>query len=263
MKANDTKKIIKTALSIIIVPVLILYIFIAKPDYKILNAVSGIVVPAGQAAAAAASWPVRAIGRLASNIRDLSQIRRENKILRIQLDEVLRAQNECASAVSENQKLYNDLNLTRQLPGKSVLARIIRDDSGLGNDAFQLDRGAHDGIAAGQAVVSKDGFLIGIVESVMPGTARVRGLNDHNTNIIVRLGGTDVFGFLGARRELANFSEPEFKPTAGTMLYTSTLNSGIPANLSVGRIEKAYKNSASIEFGKKWQNCIEAAVIIK
>ena len=249
--SNKVYSTVRAGIVACLVPIFFIYIMIDKPDYKIMNGISGIVVPAAHFIADGVSWPFRIIGRAAETIRTHSLVMKENRELREKLEMALRDQNECKILIAENQRLEHQLDITRAQPVKTIVARIIHDNSALAHNTFILDKGENNAIATGMAVLSFDGNLAGIVISVSFNSAKVRALSDPKSNIPVRVAGSDVYGFLrGNGASVPNFefySDPEFIATTGNRLVTSGIKGTVPDNIPVGVVSKANKTSANVE----------------
>lgn len=233
--------IIKSATAAAVLPVLFIYIMIAKPDYKLMNGLAHIVLPVASWVGDVITWPVRIIGETAQNIRELSNLRTENEELRVRLDEALKNKNECEIAILENQKLAHELDVVQSQPRNTVIADIIHDDSALHHSTFFVNKGIKQGIEKGMAVTSTDGILVGIVTDVAPGFSRVRALTDSNSNIPVRIAGSEVYGFMQGNGSslptMGFFSDPEFQPSRGVKLVTSNISGVLPNGIYVGDME--------------------------
>jgi cell shape-determining protein MreC len=88
------------------------------------------------------------------------------------------------------------------------------------------------------AVATTDMRLAGIVIDVAGDFARVRALTDADTNIAVRVIGSEVYGFMtgngSVHPTMGFFSDPEFQPSKGIKLVTSNISGILPAGLVVG-----------------------------
>jgi len=239
--SSKIAKIVQASIAACLLPIFFLYILLDKPDYKIMNAMSSVVVPAARALGDGITWPVRMIGHLGENIKERRGIRQENRELRAKLDAFVASQNGCIALRAENQRLEQTLDIVRVQPRKSVLARVIFENSAFAASNFILDKGENSGIHPGQAVISKDGFLIGVVTSVTAESAKVRKITDTESNIPVRVAGSDVLGFLRGRGNAALvfelFSDQEFSPTPGVMLLSSNIGGNLPDGIPIGRIK--------------------------
>ena len=87
-------------------------------------------------------------------------------------------------------------------------------------------------------VVSPDGVLAGIIIDAGVNFARVRALTDADTNIAVRVVGSEVYGFLQGNGTstptMGFFSDPQFQPDNGVKLVTSNICGVLPGGIIVG-----------------------------
>lgn len=230
--------IIKSAIAAAVLPVLFIYIMIAKPDYQLMNGLAHIVLPVANWVGDVITWPIRVIGDTAENIRELSNLRIENEELRVRLDEALRDKNTCDIAILENQKLSRELDVVQSRPQESVLADIVHDNSAFHHSTFFINKGIKQGIEKGMVVISTDGILVGIITDVAPTFSRVRALTDSNSNIPVRVAGSEVYGFMqgngSSSPTMGFFSDPEFQPSSGVKLVTSNISGVLPNGIMVG-----------------------------
>jgi len=264
--SSKLAKIIKAGLLACLLPVFFLYVLLDKPDYKIIDSLSGAVVPAARVIGDGLTWPVRAIGKIGQNIAERSDIRKENKELRKKLDELILMQTTCASLNAENQRLTGLLDIKNSGHFKMLLARVIFDNSMFARENFLLDKGTAVGIKAGTIILSTDGYLAGIVKTATDNQAKVMGLADKDSSIAVRVAGSDVSGFLRGRGNsapvLEYFSDQEFSPTVGTMLITSKIGGNLPDGIPVGTIKSANEKYAEVSLGAFGANKTEALAII-
>ncbi len=232
--------IIKSAVAAAALPVIFIYVMIAKPDYKIMNAAAHVVLPVAGAVGDVITWPIRFVRNTVVNIGELSNLRAENEELRVRLDAALENKYACEIAIAENQKLSRELDVVRAQPRAAIIADVVQDAAAFHHNTFFIDRGASDGVEPGMIVVSTDAHMVGVVIDSAIDFARVRALTDANTNIAVRIAGTDVYGFLqGAgtsKPALGFFSNPEFKPKAGQTLVTSSISGVLPSGVMVGQV---------------------------
>lgn len=232
--------IVRAVAASAVLPVLFIYIMIAKPDYVIMNALSHVVVPVAQTIGDIVTWPIRAVGSAIDNVSEISALRSENEELRTRLDQALVNKHACDIAIAENKKLSRELGIVKSQPRDIVIADVIHDNSALGHNTYIINRGIRDGIEPGMAVANTDMVLAGIVIDTAPNFARVRALTDSDTNIAVRVVGSEVYGFMAgngsARPTIGFFSDPEFQPTKGLKLVSSNISGVLPAGLVIGEL---------------------------
>lgn len=231
-------RIIKSALAAVALPVFIIYIMVAKPDYTIMNGLAHVVLPVAHGVGSVITWPVRVIGDGAHWIKETSNLRAENKRLREKLDIALANKNECDVAILENQKLENEINIKKASPYKTVIADVLFDDSAFHHDTFLINRGKRHGLNRGMVVVSFDNRLVGTIVDCGSHFCRVRALTDSDTNIAVRIGGADISGFLHGNGKsgatIGFFSDTQFIARKGLKVITSNISGILPSGIYVG-----------------------------
>lgn len=231
-------KFIKSALAGAMLPVFIIYIMVAKPDYTIMNGLAHIVLPVANAVGDVITWPLRIVGKSAQWVRETSKIRSENEILRARLDEALSNKNACDIAIAENQKLEKEVNIKKSSPYDSVIADIQFDDSVFHHNTFLINRGTKSGLEKGMIVVSFDNRLVGIIADCGSQFCRVRALTDSDTNIAIRITGSDISGFLHgngkSKAYIGFFNDSEFVARQGLKVITSNISGILPAGIYIG-----------------------------
>ena len=232
--------LIKAVASAAVLPVLFIYVMVAKPDYKLMNALSHVVVPVAQWAGDIITWPIRLLGGAVDNISEISNLRSENEELRTRLDEALANKTMCDIAIGENTKLKRELSIVSSQPRDAIIADVIHDNGVMGHNTFIINRGAANNVEVGMVVTTMDLHLAGIVIDVAVNFARVRALTDADTNIAVRIVGSEVYGFItgngSSRPTMGFFSDPEFQPTNGLKLITSNISGVMPQGIYVGEM---------------------------
>lgn len=236
--SSKLRSIIKSAVAAAVLPLLFIYIMIAKPDYTLMNGLAHVVLPVANWVGDVITWPIRAIGNTVENIRELSDLRDENARLRSALDNALKNKNACDIAMAENQKLSRELDIVQNMPHNAIIADVMYDNTAFHHSNFLINKGIRHGLENGMAVVSPDGMLVGVIIDTAPEFSRVRALTDSDTNIPVRIAGSEVYGFLHGNGSdtptLGFFSDPEFQPSDGVKLITSNISGVMPNGIYVG-----------------------------
>ncbi len=231
-------KILKSAFAAAVLPIFIIYIMIAKPDYTIMNGLAHVVLPVAHFVGDIITWPVRAVGQSAHWIRETSRLRSENEKLRERLDIALADKNLCNVVIDENKKLEQEMNIKRASPFKTVVADIQFDDSAFHHTTFLINRGKKSDLARGMVVVSFDNRLVGTIIDCGSAFCRVRALTDADTNLAVRIAGADVSGFLqgnGKNKSFIDFfSNPLFVGRKGLKIITSNISGILPSGIYIG-----------------------------
>ena len=232
--------IIRAVAHAAVLPVLFIYIMVAKPDYAIMNALGHIVVPVAQVVGDVVTWPLRVIGNTISGISQISTLRAENEELRARLDAATIDKYMCEVAIKENQKLNRELDIVNAQPRDAIIADVIHDNRAMGHNTYIINRGARDGVETGMVVATTDMRLAGVIVDSANNFSRVRALTDTNTNIAVRVVGSEVYGFMtgnGSKNPtMGFFSNPEFQPARGIKLVSSNISGVLPAGLIVGEM---------------------------
>ena len=231
-------KIIKSALAALAVPLFIIYIMVAKPDYAIMNGLGHVILPVAGAIGDVVTWPVRVVGNGVHWLRETSQIRAENEMLRQKLDAALANKYACDIAISENQKLEHEIDIKRASPYESVIADVIFSGSVFHHNTFFVNKGKKDGLERGMVVVSFDSRLIGSIVDCGSQFCRVRAITDADSNIAVRISGSDVSGFLQGngkkRATIGFFSDTQFVGRKGLKIITSNISGVLPSGIYIG-----------------------------
>lgn len=239
--SSKARQIIKSAFVAAVLPILFIYIMIAKPDYKIMNGLAHIIVPVATWVGDIITWPIRATGDVADNIKELANLRHENEELRFRLDDALRNKNICDIAIAENTKLTKELDIVQKIPQDTIIADVIQDNSAFYHNTFFINRGSTSGMANGMVVLSMDGRFAGIIIDTASNFSRVRAITDADTNIAVRIAGSDTYGFLQGHGTsmptIGFFNSHEFTPQRGMRLVTSNISGVLPSNIFVGIME--------------------------
>ncbi len=233
-------KMLKSVLAAAALPIFIIYIMVAKPDYTIMNGLAHIVLPVAHWVGDVITWPVHVIGQSVTWIRETSLLRAENEELRARLDMALSNQHQCEIAIDENKKLEQEMDIKRASPFKTVIADIQFDDSAFHHTTFLINRGKKSDLEHGMVVVSFDNRLIGTIIDCGSVFCRVRALTDADTNLAVRISGTDISGFLQGNGKnksfIGFFSNPAFVGHAGLKVITSNISGILPAGIYIGNM---------------------------
>lgn len=233
--------LIKSAVAAMVLPVLFIYIMIAKPDYRVMNGLAHIVLPVAGVVGDVITWPVRVIGDMFDNLHELSTLRAENEELRVRLDEALANKNLCDVSIEENKKMEYEIGILHTIPQKTIIADVIHDNRAMHHNTFLINRGTNDGIKNGMVVVSPSNQFAGVIIDTGRGFARVRSITDADTNIAVRIAGYEVYGFLSGNGSstptIGFFSDPNFRAAADLQLITSNISGVLPAGIYVGSMK--------------------------
>lgn len=184
----------------------------------------------------AASYAVNPVADMIDSLSNLSNLREENIALRRQLAEA------GASLVGVQDQLAR-LEYFEQLYGMEAvgdeIGRTVANVIGR-PDAFDaaliIDKGTSDGLVVGQPVVDTNGYVVGIVKSVTPGSATIVPITADRQALTVIV--EDQIGSLLSqvatdemRLEILDAREPVL---VGARVLTSAVSASFPAGLPVG-----------------------------
>ena len=252
-KTSSRLRTITKAIGIgIIVPTIVIYIIVAKPNFRFANGIAHTVFPVFNAIGDAVSWPFRAGGKIVKRIHRISVLEEENAELRAKLADALAKQTDCDVALLENKKLIRELGVARNSDYETIIADVMYDNSAVHHETFMINRGAADGVEPGMVVVSFENKMVGTVIDSGMHFARVRSLIDSGTNIAVRIAGSEVYGFMrgdGSQNpSVGFFSDHNFQGAKGIKLLTSNISGVLPPGIYVGEM----KNETDVDVALPW-----------
>jgi rod shape-determining protein MreC len=257
------KSFLSALISFISIIITVIVILIDKPDYKFFDFIYKNIVPVTQTIGRGVTYPVRLIGNIAENIHKSRQNLKDNKdiIEKINLFDKINTENFVLQ--KENELLRKKLKITTDIKQRTIVANIIHNNSFSGNQFFLIKRN-DDLLEKGNIVLSNNGFLLGTILENTESFSKIQSVKDLNSNIPVRIAGTDVFGFLqgtGSDNPVLRFlSNSDFEVEPGMFLITSGINGNIPDDIPVGRIKEIKKDEIIISLGAELKN--QESVII-
>ncbi len=144
------------------------------------------------------NWVANPVVGFVDGVSNIAGLRDENERLRAQLREA-QAQLRETQALEEKVvqlELINGLEIAGELA--TVTARMYASGPTAFDNVRYIDKGAKDGIVAGQAVVDEDG-LVGRVDLVSANDARIRLITDPVVSVGVRVQSTNETGIVTGR----------------------------------------------------------------
>ncbi len=183
-------------------------------------------------------------GNAWNGVTSYDDLEQENAELQRQIDELRSREVEDRTAREELDELRRTVGLSDSFSDiETVVAEVTGDALTDFDTTFEISRGSGDGVAVGMAVVTESG-LVGQVESVTGGTARVRTITDPDfPGLGVRLvQGRDAgIARPGGDGQLviAEGIRPNTRVETGDDVETSGLSGGAyPARIIVGTVAK-------------------------
>lgn len=132
-----------------------------------------------------------AIGSRVSLLKEYDSIAEEIDTLREENDRLAYVEEERDSLKKENEELRGLLGMKEDLVNyKLIGARVIANDVSDWYNDFTVNRGARDGISAGDVVITSHG-LVGIVSVVGTTTSKVRCIVDDQSTVMGRVSGSN------------------------------------------------------------------------
>ena len=183
-------------------------------------------------------WVTDPVVGFIDGVSNLAGLRDENDRLEAQVRE-LEAQARETDAIEEEVRQLEAI-LGIEAPGAlpTVTARLYSDGPSPFDNVRYIDKGANDGLVAGQAVVDEDG-LVGRVDLVSANDARIRLITDPQMSVGVRIQSTNETGVVSGRGE-GPLRLEMFRATKavykGDLVVTD--GSRFPPGLVVGRIDQ-------------------------
>lgn len=128
----------------------------------------------------------------------LIYVRRENKVLREELDRAINTNQEFREAMAENMRLRKLLKVKESLKPPTLTAQIIGRDPSLWFRTLTIDRGTRDGIEKSMPVVTVEG-VVGQILETSRSTSKVLLAHDPNSAVNALIQKNRVQGIVKAR----------------------------------------------------------------
>lgn len=194
------------------------------------------------------------IGNAWDNFSSADDLEAENEQLRAEVEELRANQIRDTGAADELAQLRAQLDLADTVSYDTVVADVTaRSISNFDLLAFEINRGAADGVRDGMPVISVGG-LIGRVEDTRQRTARVRLISDTSVNVGVVVVGADEPGIMAGQGDgellrIGNNTIPvDAEVAVGDVVVTSGGDrSPYPPGLPVGTVAEIEVDEASLE----------------
>jgi len=179
----------------------------------------------------------------------VAALEKENRLLHEQQLANAQALQQGRQLQAENDQLRRLLGANQRVPLKSVMAEILFDARDPFTRKIVLDRGARNGVEAGQPVIDDVG-VVGQVTRVFPLTSEVALLTDKDQAIpvqVLRTGLRSVAYGGGSGSLDLRFVPTNADVRNGDVLVTSGIDSIYPAGLAVAKVVHV-ENKASDPF---------------
>jgi rod shape-determining protein MreC len=187
----------------------------------------------------------RDVTSIATTISEIDQLRQENAALRAENEELEALSRSAQELRRENELLTGLLQLRNGLQYQTRAVTVIARESSEARRAIVIDRGADDGIAAGQIVITAGGALAGRVVEVGSNFAHVVLMSDSTSTVIGQLLSSaatgKVIGQLGGALVMQDV-DVAATVTLGEEVFTAGIELGggirspYPKGLLIGRV---------------------------
>ena len=197
------------------------------------------------------------IGRVVTGVYDgvasvvngyvlLVHTQRDNGRLRAEIDH-LRVENQMTNELlQENDRLRAALGFQKLNPPRSVTAEIIAKESSPASVTFTLNKGSSTGLERDLPVITPEG-VVGRVQTVLPGTAKIMLLTDPGSTIAVRVQRNREEGLLEGKIDRCALKYVSYyvDVQVGDLLVSSGLDGIYPKGLPVAVVTSVHKSEAS------------------
>jgi rod shape-determining protein MreC len=194
----------------------------------------------------AASAVTRPVVGFIDALSEIASLREENEELRLENEQLSAQIQQYAALEAELAHLMeiNDLDIPGELP--TVTARIESPGSSSFDKVLFINKGAGDGITAGDAVVDEQG-LVGRVDLVFDNSARVKLIIDPNVTVNVRDDLTNQTGLLTGDNERLILRIFGAKDPVLENSVVVTSGSRFPPGIVVGTVTETANDEAGFD----------------
>jgi len=184
---------------------------------------------------------VRPVGDFFAGIGQIGRLRRDNRRLTAEVEQLRNQERTYQDAIGENQRLRSTLGMAARCGCKTVGALVVARSGSNFQWSVTIDAGSSRGIATGMPVLDADG-LVGRVAEVTGGYATVVLLDDPSSGVAASLARTKSPGIVKGAAEAGVQFEPVQAGTdvrVGDEVVTRGYQGGVfPAGLPVGVVAR-------------------------
>jgi rod shape-determining protein MreC len=192
-----------------------------------------------------AGWPAQAIQSIGVHSKARNELIAENQHLQEQLLKTAGSIQTQSALRQENSRLRNLLDASRGKDHDFTFAEMIRVDLDPFSHIIWIDRGAVEGVIAGQAVIDGLG-IVGQVENVLRHSSSVRLISDPDHALPVQIDRTGLRSVAFGSGETGHLLMPnvplQADITPGDMVMTSGLGDRFPPGFPVGVVVQVLRD---------------------
>lgn len=204
---------------------------------------AGIVVSPFRSASAAVS---EAFSRWTGYFTEVDALREENRQLKLQIAEMEETVRQATFDREENAHLRNLADLREQRRDLHFeSARVLVQDSSNWYSQLTVNKGSAHDLTVGDAVVTEEGYLLGVVAETGLNWATVRTILDSESSIgalVFRNGGSALaqgdFALMSEGCLSLTYLGTEPDVVAGDLIVTSGLGGYYPSQLVIGYVQE-------------------------
>ncbi|HSQ78652.1 MAG TPA: rod shape-determining protein MreC [Nitrospirota bacterium] len=176
----------------------------------------------------------------------LVRTHRENERLKRELEQLKLETAITNELLIENERLRDLLGFKKLQPLNSVAAQVLGKESSPSSRTVTINRGADDGLVKDMVVITAAG-VVGKVQTVLPGTAKVILLTDPGSTLAVRVQRNREEGLLEGKLESCALKFVSYYADIqeSDLLVTSGLDGIYPKGLPVATVVKVTKREAN------------------
>ena len=204
---------------------------------------AGIVVTPFRSASAAIS---EAFGKWTGYFTEVDALREENRQLKLKIAEMEEDVRQATFDREENAHLRNVAELREQRRDLHLeSARVLVQDSSNWYSLLTINKGTAQDITVGDAVVTEEGYLLGVVTETGLNWSNIRTILDSESSIgalVFRNGGSALaqgdFSLMSEGCLSLSYLGTEPDVVAGDLIVTSGLGGYYPSQLVIGYVEE-------------------------
>lgn len=211
-------------------------IFIGKPDNKIINKTSGMVVQVMSPIISVISYPIYEIGSFIQKVKRFNKIDEENTKLKEEISKLTEEINHYKEIDAENVELRRLANFVGDNSIYELSTKVIGTSGSSLTHSFILDAGAKDGVEKYHGVLV-DGYLVGQIIAVGRNYCRMLLITDSESKIPVQIERSGTRAFLQGNNskypKLIHF-ENQTPLQIGDRVITSGMGGNLPYGIPIG-----------------------------
>ncbi len=230
LKKGNKQKFSLLALIIISIGLLYLESFNSKSLNFVRSAIKDLIYRASFIS----SIPGNTISPLLGSIENHFEIYEENKLLKIELEQLHDQQNKISYLKTENNKLKKAIDDSENYTRDSIISKVLVDKGSPFLKSIILNKGFKHGLKKGMSIL-KGPYFIGRITEVNYLSSRALLINDLNSKIPVIIepnGYQAIMSGTGENLGVLEFLPKDHQLEVGNLIYTSgtdgIINSGIP-----------------------------------